>query len=77
MICDWLGAGIVYSKQKPNYKEGYREPLEYYNKCKPERIFHPDTQHVIEGFLGIIANDGINHFCTVAKGLKSSFRKGY
>lgn len=77
MLCDWLGAGIVYSKQKPNYNKGYREPLEYYARCRHERIFHPETQHVIEGYLGIIADEGINEFCRVAKVLRNSFRKDY
>lgn len=63
MICDWLGAGIVYSKQKPNYNQPYAEPLEYYNKCKNERIFHEETQELIEFYLNMIANKGINYFC--------------
>lgn len=63
MICDWLGAGIVYSKQKPNYNEPYIEPLEYYNKCKKERIFHEETQKLIEYLLNVIAEKGINEFC--------------
>lgn len=63
MICDWLGAGIVYSKQKPNYDEPYNEPLEYYNKCKNERIFHKETQELIEYLLNVIAEKGINEFC--------------
>ena len=63
MICDWLGAGIVYSKQRPNYNQPYVEPLEYYNKCKTERIFHEETQELIEFYLNMIANKGINYFC--------------
>nr|DAX05649.1 MAG TPA: hypothetical protein [Bacteriophage sp.] len=63
MICDWLGAGIVYSKQKPNYNQPYIEPLEYYDKCKNERIFHEETQELIEFYLNMIANKGINYFC--------------
>jgi hypothetical protein len=75
MVCDWLGAGIVYSGQKPKYNEPYSEPLEYYKKCKAERIFHPETKCMIEGMLGIIAHGGINDFCEVAKTLRSSYRK--
>lgn len=63
MICDWLGAGIVYSKQKPNYLKGYSEPLDYYNKCKDHRIFHPETQKLIEYFLSVIKEKGITEFC--------------
>ena len=69
MICDWLGAGIVYSKQNPNYNEPYIEPLEYYNKCKKERIFHKETQKLIEYLLNVIAEKGINEFCNQTKDL--------
>lgn len=69
MICDWLGAGIVYSKQKPNYNKPYIEPLEYYNKCKKERIFHKETQKLIEYLLNVIAEKGINEFCNQTKDL--------
>src|SRR5574344_2643998 len=44
MICDWLGAGIVYSKNKVDNNLPYKEPLEYYNRFKKERIFHKETQ---------------------------------
>ena len=63
MICDWLGAGIVYSKQKVDFKKPYSEPLEYYNKCKNERIFHIETQEFIEKYLKTIKEKGINYFC--------------
>ena len=67
MICDWLGAGIVYSKQKVNFNEPYSEPLEYYNKHKSERIFHQETQILIEYYLTFICNYGINRFCRYIK----------
>ena len=63
MICDWLSAGIVYSKQKTNYNEPYTEPLEHYNKCKNKMIFHKETQKLIELYLNMIAEKGINYFC--------------
>lgn len=69
MICDWLGAGIVYSKQRPNYDTGYDEPLKYYNKCKNERIFHKETQELIEYFLNVIKEKGINEFCKQTRNL--------
>lgn len=69
MICDWLGAGIVYSKQRPNYDTGYDEPLKYYNKCKNERIFHKETQELIEYFLNVIKEKGINEFCKQTRDL--------
>lgn len=67
MICDWLGAGIVYSKQKVDFNVPYKEPLEYYKKCRDERIFNKETQDLIETYLVIIANFGINYFCQYVK----------
>lgn len=67
MLCDWLGAGIVYSKQKPDYNKPYREPLDYYKCHIHERIFEKRTQDVIEVMLAIIADEGINVFCKYAK----------
>lgn len=67
MICDWLGAGIIYSKQNPDYNKPYKEPLDYYKKWLPERIFHPETQKLAEYFLYEVAIHGINSFCKKAK----------
>lgn len=77
MICDWLGAGIVYSKQKPNYNKGYSEPIEYYNKCKPYRIFNKETQDLVEYFLKVIQRSGINEFCKQAKDYSIPIIKSY
>lgn len=67
MICDWVGAGIVYSNHKPDYFEPYSEPLDYYNKHVHERIFHPMTKGYIEFFLDMINKHGINAFCRHCK----------
>lgn len=67
MICDWVGAGIVYSKQKCDFNAPYAEPFEYYKAHLGERIFHPETQKLIEYFLGVIKNAGVNVFCYVAR----------
>ena len=67
MLCDWLAAGIVYSKQKPNFNKPYAEPLKYYNAHKNERIFYKETQKLIEYYLNIIECDGINYFCKLVK----------
>lgn len=71
MICDWLGAGIVYSKQKVDFNKPYSEPIEYYNKCKSERIFNKETQKLIENYLKYIEIYGINAFCKMIR------NKGY
>ena len=77
MICDWLGAGIVYSKQKVNYNKPYKEPLEYYNNYKKERIFHPDTQKLIEKYLKLVDEEGINFFCTFIRFKKRKEKAEY
>jgi len=63
MLCDWLGAGIVYSNIKVDYNKPYSEPLEYFKKYENERIFHPITKKVIMYYLNYISDNGINEFC--------------
>ena len=72
MICDWVGAGIVYSGNKPNYNKPYTEPMDYYIAHCNERIFHPVTKREIERLLRIIADDGINAFCKACKGVRDN-----
>ena len=67
MICDWLGASIVYSKEKINCNEPYIAPIQYYKKCSNERIFYPQTKELIEYYLNVIANKSINTFCQTVK----------
>ena len=63
MICDWIGAGKVYSKEKWNQ----HEPLAYYLKVRDSRIIHPDTEALILDFLTIIDEKGLKEFYTKAK----------
>lgn len=67
MVCDMLGAGIVYSKKKPSYNEPYRSPLDYYKRMKAEMILEKRTQDIVELMLAIIADEGINAFCKYAR----------
>lgn len=81
MICDWLSAGIVYSKQKVDFKQPYKEPLKYYMAHLSERIFHPETKELIEIYLNLIANRGIEAFCDEIKHqhsyIKTEYEKKY
>lgn len=77
MICDWVGAGIVYSKNKCNFSEPYSDPYDYYLLHTKERIFHPETQKLIEYFLYTIKHYGINRFCYIAKNKNSSKIREY
>lgn len=74
MICDWVGAGIVYSKQKCDFDAPYSEPLEYYLAHTNERIFHPETQELIECCLNDIKDKGVNYFCKNAKSAYEHYR---
>ena len=63
MLCDWIGAGKVYSKEKWSQKE----PLEYYYKVRPVRHFHKETEAVVVRFLELIRDDGLEQFHRIAK----------
>ena len=73
MICDWVGAGIVYNKTKVDEDMPYPAPLQYFNKYLPERHFHPETQRLCEYFLKLIAEEGINAFIKSARSHKNYF----
>lgn len=55
MVCDWVGAGKVYSKEKWTQET----PLEYYYKVRAGRHFHPDTEALLLAFLTVIAEEGL------------------
>lgn len=63
MICDWIGAGMVYSKEKWTQAE----PLNYYNKVRQGRHFHPDTEWLIVKLLEIIRDEGLETFHKVCR----------
>ena len=63
MLCDWIGAGKIYSKGKWTQAE----PLNYYNKVRAGRHFHPETETVIVRFLELIRDDGLEQFHGIAK----------
>lgn len=63
MICDWVGAGMVYSGEKWTQEE----PLNYYYKCRNGRHFHPDTEKLIVRFLECIRDEGLEGFHRMAK----------
>ena len=58
MICDWIGAGKVYSKEKWTQAE----PLNYYNKVRKGRYFHEETEKLIVYFLEVIRDKGLDEF---------------
>ena len=63
MVCDWIGAGMVYGGEKWTQAE----PLNYYNKVRAGRYFHPDTEWLIVKLLWIIHDDGLEAFHHICK----------
>ena len=63
MMCDWIGAGKAYSKEKWTQAE----PLEYFKKVEHGRHFHPETKNVIYRFLEVIRDYGLDDFHKIAK----------
>ena len=63
MVCDWIGAGMVYSKGewKPS------DPLDYYEKVRKGRYFHPETEMLIISFLNCIKHHGLEAFHMMAR----------
>ena len=58
MVCDWIGAGKVYSAEKWTQDE----PLNYYNKVRNGRHFHPETEDLILKMLYCIKEQGLDGF---------------
>ena len=65
MMCDWIGAGKVYSKDKWTQNT----PLEYYFKVRQGRYFHPETEALILKCLHCIADNGLDEFHKLARTL--------
>lgn len=69
MVCDWIGAGQVYNKGTWNQ----HQVLEYYNKVRGERIFHPETEKLLLEFLRIIDEEGLDAFYEASKVLDLTY----
>lgn len=63
MICDWIGAGKVYSKEKWTTAS----PLDYYNKVRSGRHFNPITEATIMSLLTCIKYSGLKMFHKLAR----------
>lgn len=71
MVCDWIGAGKVYSKEKWTQAE----PHEYFQKVRAGRHFHPDTELIIGKLLVRLKLNGLDEFHKLCKERK--FFKDY
>lgn len=63
MICDWVGAGMVYGGG--NWTQ--EEPLKYYMKVRGGRHLHPKTEELILRFLKCIRDQGLEEFHKMAR----------
>lgn len=74
MICDFVGAGKAYSSDKWTPEE----PLNYWNKVRKGRYFHPHTDRLAGFLLDVIATEGLKKFHSFAKskGLQDLYEKG-
>ena len=64
-VCDWIGAGKAYSKDKWTQES----PLIHYNKMRKGRYFHPETDKILITSVNKIANEGLDAFHKYAKAL--------
>lgn len=63
MVCDWVGAGKVYNKNKWTQAE----PLDFYLKVRAVRHLHPATDETIFNLLTIIKEQGLKAFHTTCR----------
>lgn len=70
MMCDWVGAGKVYSKDRWTTNT----PYEYYLKVRQGRYFHPDTEALLLDCLYIIKDEGLDAYHQFARKV---LRSGY
>lgn len=75
MVCDWIGAGMVYSQDKWTQSE----PLDYYDKVRKGRHFHEETELLLRFFLEVIKDYGLDKFYEVARSerLHSYYEVGF
>ena len=73
MVCDWIGAGKAYNKDKWTQEE----PLNYYNKVRGGRHFHPETEALIIKFLECIRDKGLKGFHKMARAMRKTKGKHY
>ena len=63
MFCDWIGAGQVYIGK--SWTE--EDLIKHFNKMRPGRHFHPETEKLVLHLLNIIKYCGLSTFHTFCK----------
>lgn len=73
MMCDYVAAGMVYSKESWTPEE----PLRYFDKVRDGRHFHPETERLIRVYLKEIAKRGVDRACELAKNKFYNYGNNY
>ena len=63
MICDYVAAGMTYSKEEWSPAE----PLAYFRRVRAGRHFHTGTEGLLEAYLQVISREGLDVFCRKAR----------
>jgi hypothetical protein len=63
MMCDYVAAGMTYSKEKWTQDE----PLRYFDAVLKGRHFHPETERLLRTYLTEISKRGVERTCELAK----------
>ena len=63
MVCDWVGAGKVYESTQWTPSS----PIRYYNMCRKNRHFHPETEKLTVKLLETIRDKGLDGFHELCK----------
>lgn len=73
MMCDYVAAGMVYSKESWTPEE----PLRYFDKVRDGRHFHPETERLIRVYLKEIAKRSVDRACELAKNKFYNYGNNY
>lgn len=58
LLCDWVGAGKAYNKEKWNESEA----VKYYFVRREKMLFHPETRELLEKALEVLKLEGEQSF---------------
>lgn len=72
MVCDWVGAGKAYGKEKWTQNT----PIQYYAKVRKGRYFHPNTERLLLEFLTLISDQGLEAFHKRARLISKNYKRG-
>lgn len=66
MVCDWIGAGKAYNKNKWTQSD----PINYFNAHRKGRYFHPNTEKLLIMLQECIRDKGLKEFHILARRMR-------